>query len=405
MARDGDRVSASRSPVRPRAPPTPNATPPPAPRWPSRPRIVTSTVGDRHHGGGIAPAVQRVDDCPAPALSRTAAVWHLSTPITGRLRDTSTTAIDLALALHPTPAVGGVPTKAAVRLISELEGDRGFYAGAVGWCDASGDGRWVVTIRGAQLSADRAARWRMPAAVSSPSPTPTTKSPRRQRNSSQSSTRWELSNEPTHPSRRTAATPPRSPHDPRRWPNSSTPPISARSPKNKSPQRFSAIHRRCRLTSPRWTARSRRWRCGSSTSPRGTASAGIYLEDLFVRPQFRRRGLARALLAALATECLRPRLHPAVLGGAGLEHRCHRALRGHRRSTAKRVDHLPGVRRDRWPGSAGHALVDRSAAQRTAAGLNSSPNAVNATAPAGIPTAARCESTASTRPPAAATAR
>jgi GNAT superfamily N-acetyltransferase len=32
--------------------------------------------------------------------------------------------------------------------------------------------------------------------------------------------------------------------------------------------------------------------------------AGIYVEDLFVRPRFRRRGLARALLAALAGECL-----------------------------------------------------------------------------------------------------
>ena len=32
--------------------------------------------------------------------------------------------------------------------------------------------------------------------------------------------------------------------------------------------------------------------------------AGIYLEDLFVRPRFRRRGLARALLSALARECL-----------------------------------------------------------------------------------------------------
>ena len=30
---------------------------------------------------------------------------------------------------------------------------------------------------------------------------------------------------------------------------------------------------------------------------------GIFLEDLFVRPRFRRRGLARALLAALAAEC------------------------------------------------------------------------------------------------------
>ena len=32
--------------------------------------------------------------------------------------------------------------------------------------------------------------------------------------------------------------------------------------------------------------------------------AGIYLEDLFVRPRFRRSGLARALLAALAAECV-----------------------------------------------------------------------------------------------------
>lgn len=90
-----------------------------------------------------------------PQLSRTAAVWHLCTPIQGRLRDTSTTAMDLALALHPTPAVGGVPTKDAMDLIATLEGDRGFYAGAVGWCDERGDGRWVVSIRCAQLSADR----------------------------------------------------------------------------------------------------------------------------------------------------------------------------------------------------------------------------------------------------------
>lgn len=92
---------------------------------------------------------------PTPKLSRTAAVWHLSTPITGRLREKSITALDLAIALHPTPAVGGAPAGAAADLIGDLEGDRGFYAGAVGWCDQRGDGRWVVAIRGAQLSADR----------------------------------------------------------------------------------------------------------------------------------------------------------------------------------------------------------------------------------------------------------
>jgi isochorismate synthase len=103
----------------------------------------------------LEPLCDELSIAAEPELSRTAAVWHLCTPISGRLRDKSTTAIDLALALHPTPAVGGVPTKAASELIAELEGDRGFYAGAVGWCDANGDGYWVVSIRCAQLSADR----------------------------------------------------------------------------------------------------------------------------------------------------------------------------------------------------------------------------------------------------------
>ncbi|OJZ64421.1 isochorismate synthase [Mycolicibacterium diernhoferi] len=90
-----------------------------------------------------------------PELHGTDALWHLSTPIRGRLRSPDTTALDLALTLHPTPAVGGVPTDLAAELITELEGDRGFYAGAVGWCDAHGDGRWVVSIRCAVLAADR----------------------------------------------------------------------------------------------------------------------------------------------------------------------------------------------------------------------------------------------------------
>lgn len=103
----------------------------------------------------LRPLCTRLTIAPRPQLRRTAALWHLCTPITGLLRDTSTTAMDLALALHPTPAVGGVPADAASGLIAALEGDRGFYAGAVGWCDMRGDGRWVVSIRCAQLSADR----------------------------------------------------------------------------------------------------------------------------------------------------------------------------------------------------------------------------------------------------------
>ncbi|GLP76976.1 hypothetical protein TUM20983_40860 [Mycobacterium antarcticum] len=103
----------------------------------------------------LQPLCADVDIAPTPELSSTSAVWHLSTPIKGRLRETSTTALDLAVALHPTAAVGGVPTADAVDLIGALEGDRGFYAGAVGWCDGNGDGQWVVSIRCAELSADR----------------------------------------------------------------------------------------------------------------------------------------------------------------------------------------------------------------------------------------------------------
>ncbi|MDZ4269009.1 MAG: isochorismate synthase [Mycobacterium sp.] len=103
----------------------------------------------------LEPLCTDLDIAEQPQLTKTAAVWHLYTPISGRLRERSTTAMDLAIALHPTPAVGGSPTRQATALIDELEGDRGFYAGAVGWCDQRGDGRWVVSIRGAQLSADR----------------------------------------------------------------------------------------------------------------------------------------------------------------------------------------------------------------------------------------------------------
>ncbi|MCF6385391.1 isochorismate synthase [Mycobacterium sp. MBM] len=103
----------------------------------------------------LEPLCTDLDIATTPELHGTDALWHLSTPIRGRLRSPDTTALDLALALHPTPAVGGVPTDLAAELITELEGDRGFYAGAVGWCDARGDGRWVVSIRCAVLAADR----------------------------------------------------------------------------------------------------------------------------------------------------------------------------------------------------------------------------------------------------------
>ncbi|MEV0684164.1 chorismate-binding protein [Nocardia sp. NPDC050378] len=89
---------------------------------------------------------------PAPELMSTPAMWHIGTPITAAVPPAGPSALELAVALHPTPAICGTPTAAAARLIAELEGERGFYAGAVGWCDADGNGEWMVSIRCAELS-------------------------------------------------------------------------------------------------------------------------------------------------------------------------------------------------------------------------------------------------------------
>ena len=89
---------------------------------------------------------------PAPVLLETPNVWHLSTRFRGILRDPAPTVLDLVAALHPTPAVGGTPTGAALSAIGELEPfDRGYYAGPVGWVDGDGDGEWAIALRCALL--------------------------------------------------------------------------------------------------------------------------------------------------------------------------------------------------------------------------------------------------------------
>ena len=93
-------------------------------------------------------------------LTCTGSMWHLGTRIAGRLRDPAMPSALLAAALHPTPAVCGTPTEEARAAIAALEPDpRGFYAGAVGWCDRQGDGEWHVAIRCAEVSGTRVRAW------------------------------------------------------------------------------------------------------------------------------------------------------------------------------------------------------------------------------------------------------
>lgn len=103
----------------------------------------------------LAPLCTQLEIPDQPEVTSTPQVWHLGTPITGTLADPAPSALEVALALHPTPAICGTPTAAALEMITDLEGDRGFYAGAVGWVDATGDGEWLVAIRCATVSADR----------------------------------------------------------------------------------------------------------------------------------------------------------------------------------------------------------------------------------------------------------
>ncbi|RFU82314.1 isochorismate synthase [Streptomyces triticagri] len=104
----------------------------------------------------LAPFCSRLEVPERPTLVRTAAMWHLSTMVTGELAEPDTGALELASALHPTPAVCGTPTDVARDVIAASEPfDRGAYTGMVGWQDSTGDGEWVVTIRCAEAEGNR----------------------------------------------------------------------------------------------------------------------------------------------------------------------------------------------------------------------------------------------------------
>lgn len=99
----------------------------------------------------LAPHVREMRTSDEPFALQLPNVWHLATDLGAGL-GADATALELVDALHPTAAVAGTPTAAAVAMIAELEPfDRARYSGAVGWIDASGDGEWVIALRCAQV--------------------------------------------------------------------------------------------------------------------------------------------------------------------------------------------------------------------------------------------------------------
>lgn len=116
--------------------------------------LIASEKNRREHQAVVASIESRlanlglaVSGPPEPRLLRLSNVQHLRTPLQCTLGE-SDHLLDLAAALHPTPAVGGRPRKAAVSEIFELEGfPRGLFGGTIGWFNYRGDGDLLVGIR------------------------------------------------------------------------------------------------------------------------------------------------------------------------------------------------------------------------------------------------------------------
>ena len=96
--------------------------------------------------------VSNLQAASSPHLLKLANVQHLSTPIMAQL-NSDKRLLDGIHALHPTPAVGGLPTATAMDFIRRHEGfDRGWYAAPVGWLDSQGNGDFLVALRSALIA-------------------------------------------------------------------------------------------------------------------------------------------------------------------------------------------------------------------------------------------------------------
>lgn len=103
----------------------------------------------------LGPVSVELSDAVAPSVKVLANVDHLFTPIRSTLKP-GVRALDVARALHPTPAVAGLPRVASMDWLRTNEGfSRGWYAGAVGAMGPAGL-TLAVALRSALISGARA---------------------------------------------------------------------------------------------------------------------------------------------------------------------------------------------------------------------------------------------------------
>lgn len=123
-------------------------------------RLLASDKNRREHDivtrcieSALRPLTSDLSAAASPRVIRCAHVQHLSTPISGELREGVDDGTVLGR-LHPTPAVCGLPVREARSFIEAHEPfPRGMYAGAVGIV-TSGESEFAVGIRSALIDGD-----------------------------------------------------------------------------------------------------------------------------------------------------------------------------------------------------------------------------------------------------------
>lgn len=128
------------------------------------PATLLASVKDRREHAAVvsgirsvlSPLCREIAAPAAPAIRSLSAVHHLHTPVVAQLAKPGHV-LDLVAALHPTPAVCGLPKEAAARFLAAQEPmSRGWYAAPIGWFDLGGDGCFAVALRSALIRGSEA---------------------------------------------------------------------------------------------------------------------------------------------------------------------------------------------------------------------------------------------------------
>lgn len=104
----------------------------------------------------LTPLCGPLSESTAPQTLQVGQLTHLRTCLGGPVAP-GVTLFDLIRALHPTPAVGGSPTPAALDWLRRQGEERGgWYSGGIGCLDAGGEGEIAVALRCALISGKEA---------------------------------------------------------------------------------------------------------------------------------------------------------------------------------------------------------------------------------------------------------